>query len=442
MKDSERREAGQLNRWAHFIRVGDRERGVSGMEHTSKLITSTLSHSLDGQKIVLCVTGSVAAVECPSLARLLMRHGADVHVVMSPTAQRIIHPYLMEWATGNPVVTELTGQIEHVTLAGKHDDAASLVIVSPSTANTIGKIANGIDDTPVTTTVSSAIGAGIPVIVVPAMHRSLYDHPAVTENIQRLRRFGVTVLTPRMEEAKAKIPDTETILEHVLRILGPNDMQGVKAVVTAGPTRGWIDRVRFVTNPSSGKMGIEIAREISLRGGEVVLVLGPTCEKPPATVETVRVDTPEEMLSAVRDALERTEASLFVSAAAVLDFTPREREDRKRPSGEPYEVVLVPTKKIIDEVRSTHPDLFIVGFKVESGVSDEELVSRAKQKIDAGVCDLMVANDERRRGVAFGTDTNEVVIVGPEGLIKKVELAPKREVARRIVDEITSRVRS
>ncbi|MHA2042867.1 MAG: flavoprotein, partial [Candidatus Thorarchaeota archaeon] len=156
------------------------------MTHTSKLIIGSLSQTLKGRRIALGITGSVAAVECVAISRLLMRHGAEVYAVMSPMAHKIIHPYLLEWATGNPVVVELTGRIEHVDLAGKHDEHVDLYLIAPATANTIGKIAQGIDDTPVTTTATSAIGAGIPVLVVPAMHRSMYDHPVVIENVEKL----------------------------------------------------------------------------------------------------------------------------------------------------------------------------------------------------------------------------------------------------------------
>ncbi len=410
------------------------------MEHTSKLIRGTLSSLLEGRKIALCITGSVAAVECVALARRLMRHGADIYCVMSPNAQKILHPYLLEWATGNRVVTELTGQIEHVSLAGKHEGHVDLVLVAPATANTIGKIANGIDDTPVTTTVSSAIGAHIPVLVVPAMHESMYDHPAVRANIDKLQQMGVGVVAPRLEEDKAKIPEVEEIVDHVLAVLGPGDLRGKRFVVTAGPTRGWIDRVRYMTNPSTGKMGIEIAREIIGRGGSVTLVIGPTTQAVPHDAEVKHVETSEEMLQAVLDALAAYKATAFLSAAAVLDFAPAKREDRKRPSGEPYAIQLVSTPKIIEEVRKRHKDLFIVGFKVESGVTDEELEARARTKVDGGVCNLVIGNDERRKGAAFGADTNEVVIVGSKGFAKKIPLATKREVARAIVDEMVRRI--
>ncbi|MHA1960134.1 MAG: bifunctional phosphopantothenoylcysteine decarboxylase/phosphopantothenate--cysteine ligase CoaBC [Candidatus Thorarchaeota archaeon] len=405
-------------------------------EHTSKLIIGSKSNMLAGRSIALCVTGSVAAVDCVAIARGIMRHGAEVFCVMSKMAQKIVHPYLLEWATGNPVVSELTGRIEHVTLAGKHDGRVDLVLIAPSTANTIGKIANGIDDTTVTTTVSSAIGARIPVIVVPAMHESLYDHPAVNDNIAKLRRMGVTVLSPRMEEAKAKIPKTKTILDEVIAALGPRDLEGKKFVVTAGPNRGWIDRVRFITNPSTGKMGIAITEELLGRGAHVTLVVGPTSEELPERATIRRVETAEQMLDEVMTSV-KEQCDVFVSTAAVLDYVPTEMVDGKIGSGSKgLTVELVPTKKIIDEVRKAHNKMYIVGFKVESGVTDDELEARARSKIDAGICNVVVANDAERAGAAFAGNTNEVLIVGKEGTIERVALTTKREVARRIIDVI------
>ncbi len=405
------------------------------MKHTSKLIKSSRSRTLEGKKIALCITGSVAASESVALARNLMRHGAEVYCVMSHSAQKIVHPYLLEWATGNEVITELTGQIEHVTLAGKHPDHVDLVLIAPSTANTIGKIANGIDDTPVTTLASSAIGAGIPLLIVPAMHESMYDHPAVTKNLDYLREIEVEIVAPRIEEAKAKIPSVETITEAVFKALTINDLEGLHFIVTAGPTRGWIDRVRFISNPSTGRMGLEIAKEIISRGGTVRLILGPTALPIPHWIETTRVETSKEMLDAVLHEITEETVDVLVSAAAVLDYVPAEREDRKRPSGKSYSLELVPTEKVIEKARETKNELFIVGFKVESDVSEEELVRRAEAKIETGVCNLVVANDESKEGVAFGTDTNEVVIVSKDH-VEKVPLSTKREVAREILTQV------
>ncbi|MFX1417248.1 MAG: bifunctional phosphopantothenoylcysteine decarboxylase/phosphopantothenate--cysteine ligase CoaBC [Promethearchaeota archaeon] len=414
---------------------------VSSITHTSKLIIGSLSQTLSNRRIAMCVTGSVAAVECVALSRLLMRHGSEVYAIMSPMAHKIIHPHLLEWATGNPVVVELTGQIEHITLAGKHEEHVDLVLVAPSTANTIGKIANGIDDTAVTTTVSSAIGAKIPVLVVPAMHESMYDHPAVIENIKKLKEIGVHVMSPRLEEAKAKIPDSEEIVDRVISLLGPQDLKGKHFLITAGPTRGWIDRVRFITNPSSGRMGIEIANEVISRGGTVDLLLGPVSQTPPHEANVRRVETPDEMLSSVTEILAKSETDVFISTAAVLDYVPSEMVDSKIPSGTPELAInLKPTVKIIDIVRKKHKKLFIVGFKVESGVTDKELEERAKTKIESGVCDLVVANDASREGVAFSTETNQVLIVGHKGLVKQVPLSMKRDVAREIVNTIVKAV--
>ncbi len=406
------------------------------MKHTSKLIIGSSSKLLDGKSIALCITGSVAAVETVALSRLLMRHGAEVYVVMSAASQKIVHPHLLEWATGNPVITELTGQIEHITLAGKHDEHVDLVMVAPSTANTVSKIACGIDDTPVTTTVSSAIGASIPVFIVPAMHESMYDHPSVKDNISKLVKIGVHVMEPRMEEAKAKIPTPEVIVEEVLGILGPKDMVGRHFVITAGPTRGWFDRVRFITNPATGKMGIALSKELLGRGANVTLILGPTSEKAPHTADVIPVETTHEMFSKVMETLESKDLTAFISTAAVLDYEPEEKEDRKRPSGKAYSVDLVPTPKIIEEVRKKYKTLPVIGFKVESGVSDEELEERARAKIKNGICNLVIANDASRKGVAFGTDTNEVLIVGENEYLKHVPLSPKREIARAIADSI------
>jgi phosphopantothenoylcysteine decarboxylase/phosphopantothenate--cysteine ligase len=270
----------------------------------------------------------------------------------------------------------------------------------------------------------------------------MYDHPAVIENIEKLRGMGVIIVSPRLEEAKAKIPSIKTIVDHVLATLGPKDLEGTRFVVTAGPTRGWIDRVRFITNPSTGKMGIAVAQELLSRGANVSLIVGPISEKVPEQTDVKRVTTSQEMLECVLSELSKHKIDGFVATAAVLDYEPSKKEDSKMPSGvEDLSVKLVPTTKIIEEARKKQKDLFIVGFKVESGVSDKELDTRAREKIKTGICDLVVANDEQKKGVAFGTDTNEVLIVAGKSFAKHVLLAPKREIARQIVDVIVEQMK-
>jgi len=207
-------------------------------EHTSKSIIGSKSTELCNKKIILCITGSVAAIKSTEIARELMRRGADVYAIMTKNAQQIVHPDMVEWATGNPVVTELTGKTEHVTYAGEHEKKADLILVAPSTANTIGKVASGIDDTPVTTTLTTGIGAGIPVIIAPAMHASMYKHPIINENIKKLNGLGIEVLLPRIEEGKAKIPSTSEIIEAITKKLAAKQDLKNKKILIIWPKTG------------------------------------------------------------------------------------------------------------------------------------------------------------------------------------------------------------
>ena len=404
-------------------------------EHTSKEIIGTKGDELSGKKIVICMTGSVAAIKSPEISRELMRHGAEVYTVMSLMAQKIVHPYIMEWSTGNPVVTELTGETEHVTLGGEHPDRADLILVAPSTANTIGKAATAIDDTPVTTLLTTGIGAGIPIIIAPAMHASMYRHPIVMENVEKLRSIGVEVLMPRFEEEKAKIPTTGEIVEAVISKLNVlKDYEGVRVLVTAGPTREYLDGFRFITNPSSGKMGVAVAREALRRGGEVTLVYGPGSANPPLGVNVVRVETTTEMLDAVVGELEGSRYDIAVFSAAAVDFGPKERDMVKMSSDLGiWRIDLVSRPKIIDRVKEVSPEIFLVGFKAEYGVSDEELVKKAQVRMESGGMDLIVANDVARAKVGFGHDTNEAFIIDRDGGHELLTLRGKKEIASRLL---------
>ena len=411
-------------------------------EHTSKQIIGSKGDALRGRKIVLCVTGSVAAIKSPEIARELMRLGAEVFTVMTPMAEKIIHPYMMEWSTGNPVVTELTGVIEHVQYAGEHSDRADLVLVAPSTANTIGKAAAAIDDTPVTTLLTTAIGAGIPIIVAPAMHASMYRHPVVVENVEKLRSIGVEVLMPRFEEEKAKIPGTEEIVAAVVaKLNGGRDLEGLRILVTAGPVREYLDGFRFISNPSSGKMGVAITAEALRRGANVTLVYGPGTATPPQGVELVNVESTEEMLQAVVDRLRDGDYDIAILSAAAGDYAPKDRKMIKTPSGmEDWTIKLRALPKIIEQVKKVDPDVYLVGFKAEYDVSDEELVGRARKRMEEADMDLVVANDVARKDVGFATDTNEVFIVDRGGEVTHIPVTGKEEVARRLLTMIHEKV--
>ncbi|MFH0850109.1 MAG: bifunctional phosphopantothenoylcysteine decarboxylase/phosphopantothenate--cysteine ligase CoaBC [Candidatus Bathyarchaeota archaeon] len=411
-------------------------------EHTSKEIIGSRSKELQGKKIILCITGSVAAIKSTEVARELMRRGADVYAVMTKAAQQIVHPDMVEWATGNPVVTELTGQIEHVTYAGEHMNRADLILVAPSTANTIGKVAAGIDDTPVTTTLTTGIGAGIPVIIAPAMHASMYKHPIVLKNIEKLRCIGITVLMPRIEEGKAKIPDTDEIVQAVVdRLTVERDLVGKRILITAGPTRSYLDAFRYITNPSSGKMGVAIAENALARGAEVTIVYGPASAKPPRSAKVIPIETTEEMLDAVVGEQKAKKYHAVILSAAAADYGAADRKMEKTPSGKNEWVLqLKPLPKIVENVKKVDPEVYLVGFKAEYGVSDEELIDRAYKRLKGAGMDLIVANDVARKGVGFGTETNEVFIVDGARTVTHLDIMSKREVARCILDCVKANV--
>ena len=401
--------------------------------HPSHDISGTRGTELAERKIALCITGSVASAKCPELARELMRRGANVRVVMTPHATRLITPQLMHWATGNEVITELTGKIEHVELA----QWADLILTAPATANTLSKVACAIDDTPVASVVSVALGLGKPVVMVPAMHASMYQHKLLQENLARLRSAGIHVLDPRLEEGKAKLPGVQEIVSFVIESLGPRDMQGMRVLVTAGPTVEPIDPIKLITNRSSGKMGIAVARAAAARGAGVTLIYGPGSETPPANVKLVRVQTTAEM----RDAFGRELASrhdVIISAAAAQDFAVERPAEHKLRHSEPVMLKLVPAPRVLGGVRKLAPDAFVVGFKAEYSVRDEELIEAAKDKLGEGL-DMVVANDVARSGAGFGVDTNEVMIVTPSS--SKSMRATKAEIARAILDAVVARVR-
>jgi len=413
--------------------------------HPSKDIIGTEGEALKGKRLVLCITGSVAAVRSSEIARGLMRHGAEVFAVMSEMAKKIIHPYLMEWATGNPVVTELTGKVEHVALVGESTSKADLVLVAPATANTISKIACGIDDTRVTSVVTTAFGSGIPLMIVPAMHESMYRHPIVAENIEKLKALGVEFVGPRIGEEKAKIAENSEILEAVIKKLTMRkDLAGIRVLITAGPTLEHIDPVRVMTNKSSGKMGVAVAREALNRGADVALVYGAGTALPPSDAKVIPVETTEEMLDAVVSELKSKKYDVVVAAAAAADWRPEKSFDYKVPTSDVSElsVRLRPTEKIIDAVRKVNADAFLVPFKAEYDLSDEEMVERGYRRLVEAEADMIVVNDIGRNGAGFEVDTNEAFIVDKDKKVVHVPLTTKREVARRIFDMITEKIRA
>jgi phosphopantothenoylcysteine decarboxylase/phosphopantothenate--cysteine ligase len=379
--------------------------------HPSLDIVESYGTELSGKKIVLCVAGSVAAYKSIELARLLMRHGAIVKCVMSNASTKLIKPDYMKWATGNNVITKLTGNMEHIDLADyKRSD---LIIVYPSTANTLGKLANGIDDTPISTVLTVAFGSKIPILMGLAMHASMYENMAVRKNMQFLRK-KVDFVSPQMIEGKAKAPEPEDVLEFVLTKFGQSKkLKGKKILMTAGPTVEKIDPVRVMTNISTGKTGTLLASELVSAGAKVTLVYGPGTAEPPKGAKIIHVTTVSEMFSTVKKEL-RKKFDVVILAAAVSDFIPK-NSNSKIKSNRNTSIKLTRAPKIIDHIKKIHKGI-LIGFKAEANVSKKELVSRARKKLRESNADLMIANDI---GSGYNnSDYNEVFLVDSKNVVK------------------------
>ncbi len=405
--------------------------------HPSKEITGSDGKELEGKKIILCITGSVAAYRAIDLARLLMRHGADVHAVMTQsTSETLLHSEMMKWATGNDVVTKLTGELEHIRLADYN--MSDLVIVYPCTANTISKAASGIDDTPVTSVLSVAIGSKIPLIISPAMHAAMYENQFIIKNIEALKEQGILFVEPNIEEGKAKVAEPESVLEAAISATS-GLLDGKKILVTAGSTVEYIDPIRVITNLSSGKMGIAIARQAINMGASVTLVYGHGTENPQG-IKTIKVMTGQEMHDAVVLEMKNNYDVVFM-AAAVSDYAPGIKSDKKIDTRKgKLELSLVSTKKIIDEIKQVSKDTFLVAFKADYGVSESTLVDKAYVKIKESGADLVVANDLGLEGSKAGSDNNQVLIIDGKKNIIRVPLASKTAVARKILQVVSERL--
>ena len=347
---------------------------------------------LEGLNVALGVSGSIAAVKVVELAHELRRQGAAVRGVMTDSARGIIHPWAVEFATENEVVTEITGRVEHVELCGR-EGWADVLLLAPATANTVGKVASAVDDTPVTTCATTALGAGLPVVVVPAMHEPMYDHPGVLDALDRIESWGVDVVDPRLEEGKAKIATEEAIVTAVARATAEETLAGKHVVVTAGATAEAVDPVRILTNRASGKTGRAVARACHVRGADVTLVHdgGDVHYADTVTVESA-AEMHDAVLAAVGGRDGDTAADALVSAAAISDYTVEAAAEKLR-SGEPRSLDFDPTPKLLDRVREAHPDLTVVGFKTETSGDDDAMIDAARGLRDRVDCAFVVAND-------------------------------------------------
>ncbi|MEZ3144472.1 bifunctional phosphopantothenoylcysteine decarboxylase/phosphopantothenate--cysteine ligase CoaBC [Halobaculum sp. MBLA0143] len=391
---------------------------------------------LDGVNVALGVTGSIAAVKTVELAHELRRHGAAVRAVTTDSAEGILHPWALEFATERPVVREITGAVEHVELCGR-DGWADVLLIAPATANTVGKIAGAVDDTPVTTCATTALGAGVETVVVPAMHEPMYDHPGVLDALDRLESWGVRFVDPRIEEGKAKIAAASAVVTEVARAAGDRPLSGRHVVVTAGATSEAVDPVRVLTSRASGKTGRAVARACRAAGAEVTLVHDGD-DVPWADCR--RVESAAEMLAAVRDAVggdagdgndtgessdagdgndtgeSEPAADALVSAAAISDYTVAAADQKIRSGRESLTLELEPTPKLIDEVAADHPELTVVGFKAETEGDDDAMVARARETMRRAGLAFVVANDAS----VMGDDETRALVVREPGAAEPV----------------------
>lgn len=398
-----------------------------------------MSLDLQGRCVVIGVTGGIAAYKMADTARLLVKQGAEVHVVMTENATKFITPLTFETLTNQRCVVDTFARdfqydVAHISLA----KAADLILIAPATANIIAKLTHGIADNMLTTMV---LAAKCKKLIAPSMNTAMLENPITRDNLTALRPYGFEIIEPDAgllacgDTGKGKLPPPEELLDHVLRHLArEKSLEGVRVTVTAGPTQEALDPVRFLTNHSSGKMGYAIAREAMLRGAEVTLISGSTALTPPPFVKTVRVISAGDMLEAVQTALPETD--ILIKAAAVADYRPATvaSDKMKKKDGE-LTLPLARTGDILGWVaENRHPGLFVCGFSMET----RDLLANSRKKLESKKLDMIAANDLRTEGAGFGTDTNAITLLTSD-CVKELPLMSKADVSAALLDEIEAR---
>lgn len=394
---------------------------------------------LIGKTVLLGVSSSIAAYKMCNVARMLTKLGAEVHVSMTANATNFVHPLTFETLTQNKCLIDTFDRnfqysVEHIAIAKKAD----VVLIAPATANIIGKIANGIADDMLTTTVMACTCKKI---IAPAMNHNMFHNPIVQENIEKLRRFGYEIIEPvrgmlaNRDTGDGKLPDEETIVEYVVHeIAFEKDLQGKKILVTAGATRERIDPVRFISNRSTGKMGFAIARAGMLRGAEVTVISAHTDVNPPMFVNIINVETAEEMFSAVKKNM--SSSDVIVKAAAVADYTPVTVADSKiKKSDGDMSIPLKRTVDILKYIGENKSNQIICGFSMET----DNVIENSQKKLVTKNCDMICANSLRKAGAGFGTDTNIITMITKNG-IEELELMSKFDAANIILTRLNNMI--
>ncbi len=398
--------------------------------HPAEEIKGSKSNILSNKKIVLGITGSIAAVECVKLARELIRYGAEVIPVMTHSATRIIHPDAIWFATGKKPIVELTGATEHVAYCGRVKDPADLLLICPSTANTISKIAHGIDDTSVTTFATTALGSGVPILIAPAMHLSMYDHKIIEENIKKCKKVGIKFIEPFIEKNKAKLPDIDEIVANVFRETGKKDLSGKDILIVGGPTSEPIDDVRIITNRSSGKTAVSLALNAFYRYANVELWYGANSkEKVPDFIKTNYFESIKD-LSKLIEKTNIKKFDIIIVCAAISDYVPKKQKGKISSGKNKLTIELKPTLKLLPIMRKKAPKSKIIAFKVE--YKKENVKKKSLELLKKNNLDFVIGNTIS----AFSKNENEILIINKKG--KSIHKKGKKEIlANDILDIIT-----
>lgn len=373
--------------------------------------------------IVLCVTGSIACVETVKLCHALRRRGAEVQAVMSAAACGIIHPDALTYATGRDTIITISGHVEHVTYCGD-EGVADLVLVAPATANTIAKIACGIDDTPPTTFVTTALGntrEKIPVIIVPAMHKAMFRHPAIPNHLSQLAEWGITVIEPRIEEGKAKIADIDAIVLACERACSTHTLAGTSVLITGGRCEEPVDDIRILTTRSSGTMGVELARAAYRSGADVTLVHneGAPALPPLPNLKTIQTTTAASMHTAVIDIIQHNKPDIYISAAAISDYAPEPYLGKIESKDAPITLTLNPLPKLLKRVFEFNVQT-IISFKLgETALKDARHIITNTPEIA-----MVIANTTSNMGGATGSiqicsRSKEVTVHGSKEILAR-----------------------
>lgn len=394
---------------------------------------------LTDKTVVLGVTGGIAAYKMPNVARMLKKMHCNVHVIMTQNATNFITATTFETLTGNKCLIDTFDRnfefsVEHVAIAKQAD----LVLIAPATANVIGKIAGGIADDMLTTTVMACT---CKILIAPAMNHNMYHNSIVQENIEKLKRHGYEIIDPvcgmlaNGDTGDGKLPSEETLVSYVVRELAhEKDLHGKKVLVTAGPTQEAIDPVRYITNHSTGKMGYALAEAAMLRGAEVTLISGPTVIEPPMFVNVIPIISAQEMFEKV--ATNATENDIIIKAAAVADYRPKKVCDEKiKKSDHDTEIELERTTDILAYLGKNKGKTFLCGFSMET----ENMLENSRRKLDKKNLDMIVANNLKDKGAGFGVDTNLITIITRDRELQ-LELMSKQDAANCILDEIIRKI--